>query len=120
MIFKTLNSLSANRAGNRTAIRTQNRTCVDGPLVMQCRAIWFDPKCNIFTSSSKGRAVFTLKSVYNTRFELSMKEELTVFDTEPNPDIEMCNGTAEDLETRDIGEEKQMFEFFDWSLLHRL
>ena len=30
---------------------------------------------------------------------LSMSEELTVFDSRPNPDVEMCNGTARTART---------------------
>ncbi len=55
-----------------------------------------------------GSAVFEIRNVYGTSFRLAMLEELSVFDTEPNAEIEMCNGTATDLKTRNTGESYSM------------
>ena len=49
-----------------------------------------------------GSATFEISRAFSKRFMLEMREELTVLDTEPNDNIEMCNGTATD-ETGAVG-----------------
>ena len=43
-----------------------------------------------------GSATFVIKMAFSRRFELEMKEELSALYAEPNPEIEMCNGTVTD------------------------
>ena len=43
-----------------------------------------------------GSATYTIRNAFSKTFSLEMKEELSVLDEEPNPDIEMCNGTVTD------------------------
>ena len=50
-----------------------------------------------------GSAVYTLNSIFDADFVLRMTEELTVFDTEPHPEIEMCNGTVVRVNSADGG-----------------
>ncbi len=64
-----------------------------------------------------GSASYRLNDVFGKNHVLEMVEELTVYDTERNDDIEMCNGTVTELE-RDlkgvtygtIDKKTQMFE----------
>ena len=43
-----------------------------------------------------GSATFKITNAFSKSFTLEMREELTVLDTEPNEDIEMCDGTVTD------------------------
>ena len=54
----------------------------------------------------EGQATYRLNNVFGSTFELAMTEELTVFDTEPNPDIEMCNGTVTDVNEKVVGNKR--------------
>ena len=49
-----------------------------------------------------GSATYRIGNAFSKTFRLEMKEELSVLDEEPNPDIEMCNGTVTD-ETGAVG-----------------
>ncbi len=55
-------------------------------------------------TSGDGRAEFTLYRVFDGHdLKLRMSEDLFVFDTLSHPEIEMCNGTVEDLMTGQAG-----------------
>lgn len=54
-----------------------------------------------------GRASYTLHNVYEADFLLEMIEELTIYDTQPNDEIEMCNGTVTNLFTKEQGKSIQ-------------
>lgn len=43
-----------------------------------------------------GSATFRITNAFSKSFTLEMREELTVLDTEPNKNIEMCDGTVTD------------------------
>ena len=61
-----------------------------------------------FSSSlfeGQGKAEYTLKDVYDSDFELRMFEDLYIFDTKPADDIEMCNGTATNTRTGELGKQ---------------
>ena len=58
--------------------------------------------------SGTGKAVYTLKDVYDTNFVLKMFEELSIFDSEPNDEIEMCNGTVTNTKTGEEGSNPAM------------
>ena len=50
-----------------------------------------------------GSAEFVLRDIFGKSFSVAMKEELSIMDTVPNADIEMCDGEAKDLATGETG-----------------
>ena len=56
-----------------------------------------------------GRATYKIRGVFESDFLLEMSEELTVYDTKPNAEIEMCNGTVTDLNSGEQGRERAKY-----------
>lgn len=53
-----------------------------------------------------GQAEYEVRNVFGSDFLLKMSEELTVYDTKANDEIEMCNGTVIDLNSGQEGGKK--------------